>query len=125
MENTYIGISGDQLAHLTRRVLVEFLVLAKDEDGDIDGAEDGEFVSLLEETALALQKGAVIQGHPVSRRWTRMAGRHDGTWRRVCDWEVEVGVVCLHRTISVILDGFYFNLPATHCEVDDADDEIE
>lgn len=88
--NTYIGISGDQLAHVTRRVLVEFLVLAKDEDGDIDGTKDGEFVSLLEETALALQKGAVVQGHPVSRRWTRMARRHDGTWRWVCNWGLEL-----------------------------------
>lgn len=51
----------DQLVHVGRRVLVELLVRAKDEDGDIDGAEDGKFVRLLEEAALALEEGAAMR----------------------------------------------------------------
>jgi hypothetical protein len=38
-------------------VFVELVVLAEDDDGDVDGGEDGELVGLLEETALALEKG--------------------------------------------------------------------
>jgi hypothetical protein len=39
------------------RVFVELVVLAKDDDGDVDRGEDGELVGLLEQTALALEKG--------------------------------------------------------------------
>lgn len=31
--------------------------MAKDNDGDVDGAEDGELVRLLEQTAFALEEG--------------------------------------------------------------------
>lgn len=50
-------VSGDEISHVRRRVLVELLVVAKDEDGDVDGAEDGQLVGLLEQTALSLQEG--------------------------------------------------------------------
>jgi hypothetical protein len=53
---TYVLVSTDQVAHVGRRVLVELLVVAKDEDGDIDGAEHRELMRLLEETALALEE---------------------------------------------------------------------
>lgn len=52
-----IGVSRDQLSHVAGRVLVQFLVLAEDEDGDIHRAQDGELMCLLEETALAFQEG--------------------------------------------------------------------
>lgn len=52
-----IGISCDQLSHVARRVLVQLLVLAEDEDGDIDRAKDGELMCLLEKTTFALQEG--------------------------------------------------------------------
>ncbi len=48
----------DQGAHVGRRVLVQLLVAAEDEDGDVDGAEDGELVGLLEEAAFPLEKSA-------------------------------------------------------------------
>ena len=54
---TYICVSCDEFAHVTRRVLVQLLVAAEDEDGDIDGTEDGELVGLLEQAAFPLQKG--------------------------------------------------------------------
>ena len=31
--------------------------MAEDDNGDVDGAEDGELVRLLEQTALALEEG--------------------------------------------------------------------
>ena len=69
-----IGVSCDQLSHVAGRVLVQLLVLAKDEDGDIHRAKHRELVRLLEKTALALQEGAGV-GHIVSRRfreWTKL-----------------------------------------------------
>ncbi len=47
--------------HIGRRVLVELLVITKDEDGDIDRAKHGELMSLLEETAFALQECSVVK----------------------------------------------------------------
>lgn len=44
---------------VTRGELVQLLVVTKDYDSDVDLAEDGQFMRLLEETALALEKGAV------------------------------------------------------------------
>jgi hypothetical protein len=58
-EGTYQGPSLEHLAHVTRRELVQLLVVAKDDHGHIDRAEHGEFIGFLEETALPLQKGAV------------------------------------------------------------------
>ena len=63
-----VGVSCDQLPHVAGRVLVQLLVLAKDEDGDIHRAKHGELMCLLEQTALALQKGAGVR-HIVSRRF--------------------------------------------------------
>jgi hypothetical protein len=40
------------------RELVKLLVIAKDDDRDVDGAEDAQFVCLLEQAAFTLQKGA-------------------------------------------------------------------
>ena len=59
MDCTHICVSCDQLAHITRGVLVELLVAAEDEDGNIDRAKHGELMRLLEQTALSLQEGAV------------------------------------------------------------------
>ena len=55
---THVLVSGDEIAHVRGRILVELLVGAEDEDGDIGGAENGQLVSLLEETELALEEGA-------------------------------------------------------------------
>lgn len=61
-----VGISGDELSHVARRVLIQLLVLTKDEDGNINRAKHRELMCLLEKTALALQEGTGV-GHIVSR----------------------------------------------------------
>ncbi len=38
---------------------MELLVIAEDENGDIDGTEHGQLVSLLEQATFPLQKGAI------------------------------------------------------------------
>lgn len=53
---TVILISRDQVSHVVRGVLVEFLVTAEDEYGDIDRTEHGELVRLLEQAAFSLQE---------------------------------------------------------------------
>ena len=50
------------LAHVRGRVLVELLIGAKDDDRDIDRAEHRQLMSLFEEAAFALEKGAVARG---------------------------------------------------------------
>lgn len=54
---TIILVSPDRLVDVTGGELVQLLVVAKDDDGDIDGAEDGQLVGLFEKTALALEEG--------------------------------------------------------------------
>lgn len=58
---THKMVPLDKLVHVGRGVLVQLLVRAEDEDGNIDGAEHGELVRLLKETALALEEGAVAR----------------------------------------------------------------
>lgn len=54
---TYILKPPDNILYLRRRVLIQLLIVSKDNHRDIDGAEDGELVGLLEEAALALEEG--------------------------------------------------------------------
>lgn len=56
---THVLISGNEVSHVCGRILVELLVITKDEDGDINRAQHGELMRLLEQTAFSLQKGAV------------------------------------------------------------------
>lgn len=56
---TYIGVPCDHLPHVSRRILVQLLVVAKDEDGNIDTAEYGQLVRLLKETSLSFQEGTI------------------------------------------------------------------
>lgn len=51
-------VASDGLVDVARGELVELLVVAKDDDGNVDRAEHGELMSLLEQAALALQEGA-------------------------------------------------------------------
>jgi len=53
--------AGDSLVDVARRELVELLVIAKDDDCDIDGTENTELVCLLEQAAFALQEGAATK----------------------------------------------------------------
>ena len=71
----------NDLVDVRRRVFIQLLVVAKDNDGDVDGAEDGELVCLLEQAALALQEGdGSVAGRGVSMVW---AGQGEGTAVRV------------------------------------------
>lgn len=49
-------VTGNEVVHVSRGVLVELLVVAEDEDCDVDRAENRELVGLFEQTAFALQK---------------------------------------------------------------------
>ena len=51
---TYILISRNDLGNIARGELVKLLVVTKNDDRHIDGAEDGKLVSLLEQAALSL-----------------------------------------------------------------------
>jgi hypothetical protein len=53
---TYILISCEDLSNIATRVLVQFLVVAKDYNCDIDGTKDGKLMRLFEKTAFALEK---------------------------------------------------------------------
>jgi hypothetical protein len=49
--------------------------VTKDDDGDIDRAEHGEFVCLFEQTTLALQKGAMEKVSTCPKRARDMASK--------------------------------------------------
>jgi hypothetical protein len=54
-------ISWDQFAHVCGRVFIQLLVVvSKDEDSDVDRAENGQLVSLLEQATLSLEKSAGV-----------------------------------------------------------------
>lgn len=72
----------DYIVDIRRRVFVQLLVVAKDDDGDIDGAEDGEFVRLLEETAFALEEGDAAVAVVADRFNLDLTSAHDVLARR-------------------------------------------
>jgi hypothetical protein len=80
---------------------VQLLVVAKDDNGHIDGAEHGEFIGLLEETSLPLQKCAADKQKHTLVVVVVKTGRLESN---------------LHRTVPLIFDGFDIDLPATHCD---------
>jgi hypothetical protein len=51
-------VSSQDLSNITTRVFVQFLVIAEDDDRDIDGTEDGELMRLLEQATFALKEGS-------------------------------------------------------------------
>jgi hypothetical protein len=54
IESTHVLIAGESLWHIRRGVLVQLLVLGKDNHGDIDGTKNSKFMRLLEEATLSL-----------------------------------------------------------------------
>lgn len=60
-QETHVLVAADQVVHVGGRVLVELLVVAEDEDCDIDGAQDGELMRLLEQAALSLEEGSAAR----------------------------------------------------------------
>jgi hypothetical protein len=87
VRSAIILIATDGLVDVARGELVQLLVVAEDDDGNIDRAENGELVGLLEEAAFALQKGdgavpVVLDGLDLDLsaahggwRWSYRAGR--------------------------------------------------
>ena len=61
-------VAANGFVDVARGKLVQLLVVAKDDDGDVDGAQDGQLVGLFEQAAFALQKGAANRG---SAGWAR------------------------------------------------------
>jgi hypothetical protein len=53
--------ASDRLVNITRRELVELLVITKDDDSDVDRTEYAQLVCLLEQAAFALQEGAATK----------------------------------------------------------------
>jgi hypothetical protein len=50
--------SLDSLLDITRRELIELLVVAENDNRDIDRTKNGELVGLFEKTAFALEEGS-------------------------------------------------------------------
>lgn len=61
LEMAYILIATESLVHVTRGILIKFLVMAKDDNGDIDGTKDGQLMSLLEQSTFSLEECPAIE----------------------------------------------------------------
>lgn len=72
--------------------------MTEDNDSDIDGTEDGEFMRLLEQTTLSLQERTASAGHDQSMFDRRFDGGYS------------------HRAVTIIFDRLDLDLSATHCE---------
>lgn len=67
--------SLQRVADVAGGVGVQLSVLPEDDDCNVDGAEDGEFMRLLEEAAFALEEGSVgvkSQREKVDVRWENL-----------------------------------------------------
>lgn len=85
-------VSRQDLSDITTRVFVQLLVVPKDYNRDIDRTQDGELMCLLEQSSFALEKRSIDDQ------------------RTLCSGTV----VYLHRTVSIILDSFDFDLSSPH-----------
>lgn len=68
--DTHILKSSDRLIDITGGIFVELLVVTKNDDGHVDGAQHRELVGLLEQSALSLE-----EGYRPGRRQGELAGR--------------------------------------------------
>ena len=57
IRDTHILKSCYRLVYVAGRVFVQLLIVAEDDNGDVDGAQHGELMRLLEQAALALEEG--------------------------------------------------------------------
>ena len=64
-------MSSDHIINVPRGKFVQLLVVAENDDGHVDGAEDGQLMRFLEQTTFAFEKGAVIIK---SGRWLSSKG---------------------------------------------------
>ena len=51
-------VPANGLVDVAGREFIELLVVAEDDDGDVDGTQDGQLMGLFEKTAFALEEGA-------------------------------------------------------------------
>lgn len=84
------------LIDIRRRVLVQLLIVAEDDNRDIDGAENGELVSLLEQATFALEEGdatvAIVSNCVRAMQWLAWERLHgercsDGVVGEQWEWE--------------------------------------
>lgn len=61
-QDTYELVPGQNLSNITTRVLVQLFVVAKDDNRDVDGAQNGELMCLLEQAAFALEERSARRG---------------------------------------------------------------
>ncbi len=57
---TYKIVSLKNFANIARRILVKLLVIAKYDDCDINGAQNGELMSFFEQSTFALQESSKV-----------------------------------------------------------------
>jgi hypothetical protein len=76
-------ISPNCLVNVSRREFIKFLVVTKDDDRDIDGAEHGKLMRLLEQPTLPLEKSSVesLVNDCLYGRWDRV-GLEWSRWDR-------------------------------------------
>lgn len=94
----YILVPTDGLVDVTRRELIQLLVVAEDDDGNVDRAEHRELVGLLEQAAFALQEGSATGQFQLRRQQSYANARS------------------LHGAVPVVLDGLDLDLSATHSD---------
>ena len=137
-------ISTNRLVDVTRGKFIQLFVVTKDDNSNVDRTQDGQFVSLFEQPAFALQKcpesisiSTVTYGrymikvekidrcmHGANTRWK--AGREDGPGKTPLslglngqdeDWPGH-----LHGSISIIFDRLNLDFPSPHdCELSSID----
>lgn len=56
--DTHILKSTNGLVDIARREIIQLFIMAKNDDGNIDGTEDGKLMRFLEQASFALQKGS-------------------------------------------------------------------
>jgi hypothetical protein len=56
-------VSRQDLSNVTTRIFVQLLIIPKDYDRDIDRAEDGKLMRLLEQATFALEERSVGKRH--------------------------------------------------------------
>ena len=101
---TYVLVSTNIFIDIAGREFIELLIVAEDDDGNIDGAEDGQLMGLFEQAGFALEESAV----EVSLR------RFQRVWTWICTDEEFDGACYLHRAVPVVLYGLDLDLPSTH-----------
>jgi hypothetical protein len=79
VNETYIVVSAQGLIDVARRELVQFLVVAEDDDGDVDRTQHRQLVGFLEQAAFALEEGDGAVAVVLDRSDLNLPPSHTGT----------------------------------------------